>query len=87
LFENKLCVIHVFSSGVVVVVDLHIEKRTKPDKLRISTEHKGATVTALFWDERRVFVGDNNGLVTAINAGTKVSISNCSFSFLIDNSY
>ncbi|ELU10100.1 hypothetical protein CAPTEDRAFT_187261 [Capitella teleta] len=61
------------SSGVVVIVDLHLEKRTKPEKLRVTTDHKGASVTALCWDERRVFVGDSNGLVTAVNSGTKAS--------------
>ena len=64
----------VFSKGFVVVLELHLEKRTKPDRLRITYDHKGALITALTWnpDGRQVFVWDDCGKVSVVNSASKV---------------
>ena len=65
---------YVYSKGLVIVLELHLEKRGKPDRLRVTNDHKGRLITALQWsqDGRQVFVGDDHGLVTAVNASSKV---------------
>ncbi|XP_078581462.1 BLOC-2 complex member HPS5-like [Branchiostoma floridae x Branchiostoma japonicum] len=57
------------SRGLVVVWELNIERRAKPERLRISPEHRGNTVVALQWDDKssRLFVGDNTGKVSVAN--------------------
>ncbi|KAM9302050.1 BLOC-2 complex member HPS5 [Gastrophryne carolinensis] len=56
------------SQGIVVVWELNQERRGKPDRIYVSSEHRGRKVTALCWDTAmlRVFVGDHMGKVTAI---------------------
>ncbi|XP_068117548.1 BLOC-2 complex member HPS5 [Hyperolius riggenbachi] len=56
------------SQGIVVVWELHQERRGKPERIYVSSEHKGKKVTALCWDTTvlRVFVGDHMGKVSAI---------------------
>ncbi|XP_032078230.1 Hermansky-Pudlak syndrome 5 protein isoform X2 [Thamnophis elegans] len=56
------------SQGVVVVWELNQERRGKPERIYISSEHKGRKVTALCWDTNalRVFVGDHVGKVSVI---------------------
>ncbi|XP_053305079.1 BLOC-2 complex member HPS5 [Spea bombifrons] len=56
------------SQGYVVVWELNHERRGKPERIYVSSEHKGRKVTALCWDTAvlRVFVGDHVGKVTAI---------------------
>ncbi|XP_073420192.1 BLOC-2 complex member HPS5 isoform X2 [Dendrobates tinctorius] len=56
------------SQGVVVVWELNQERRGKPERIYVSSEHKGRKVTALCWDSAalRVFVGDHMGKVSAI---------------------
>ncbi|CAN2391027.1 Hermansky-Pudlak syndrome 5 [Pristimantis euphronides] len=56
------------SQGVVVVWELNQERRGKPERIYVSSEHKGRKVTALCWDSAvlRVFVGDHVGKVSAI---------------------
>ncbi|XP_028716121.1 Hermansky-Pudlak syndrome 5 protein isoform X1 [Peromyscus leucopus] len=56
------------SQGVVVVWELNQERRGKPERIHVSSEHKGRKVTALCWDTAvlRVFVGDCVGKVSAI---------------------
>ncbi|XP_052570266.1 BLOC-2 complex member HPS5 isoform X3 [Peromyscus californicus insignis] len=56
------------SQGVVVVWELNQERRGKPERIHVSSEHKGRKVTALCWDTAvlRVFVGDHVGKVSAI---------------------
>ncbi|NP_001090726.1 Hermansky-Pudlak syndrome 5 protein [Xenopus tropicalis] len=56
------------SQGIVVVWELNQERRGKPERIYVSTEHRGRKVTALCWDTTvlRVFVGDHLGKVTAI---------------------
>ncbi|XP_039206725.1 Hermansky-Pudlak syndrome 5 protein isoform X1 [Crotalus tigris] len=56
------------SQGLVVVWELNQERRGKPERIYVSSEHKGRKVTALCWDTNalRVFVGDHVGKVSVI---------------------
>ncbi|KAG8547209.1 hypothetical protein GDO81_028840 [Engystomops pustulosus] len=58
----------VTSQGIVVVWELNQERRGKPERIYVSSEHKGRKVTALCWDSAvlRLFVGDHVGKVSAI---------------------
>ncbi|KAM5246981.1 BLOC-2 complex member HPS5 isoform 2-T2 [Ctenodactylus gundi] len=60
------------SQGLVVVWELNQERRGKPERIYVSSEHKGRKVTALCWDTTilRVFVGDHMGKVSAIKVNT-----------------
>ncbi|KAM6070172.1 BLOC-2 complex member HPS5 isoform 3-T5 [Theristicus caerulescens] len=60
------------SQGLVVVWELNQERRGKPERIYVSSEHKGRKVTALCWDRAalRVFVGDHVGKVSAIKINT-----------------
>ncbi|XP_061023787.1 BLOC-2 complex member HPS5 isoform X3 [Dama dama] len=60
------------SQGLVVVWELNQERRGKPERIYVSSEHKGRKVTALCWDTAilRVFVGDHLGKVSAIKFNT-----------------
>lgn len=60
------------SQGLVVVWELNQERRGKPERIHVSSEHKGRKVTALCWDTAvlRVFVGDQMGKVSAIKLNT-----------------
>ncbi|NWV99395.1 HPS5 protein, partial [Machaerirhynchus nigripectus] len=60
------------SQGLVVVWELNQERRGKPERIYVSSEHKGRKVTALCWDTAalRVFVGDHVGKVSAIKINT-----------------
>uniref|UniRef100_A0A8B9FLV0 Hermansky-Pudlak syndrome 5 protein homolog n=1 Tax=Amazona collaria TaxID=241587 RepID=A0A8B9FLV0_9PSIT len=60
------------SQGLVVVWELNQERRGKPERIYVSSEHKGRKVTALRWDTAalRVFVGDHVGKVSAIKINT-----------------
>ncbi|KAL1769589.1 Hermansky-Pudlak syndrome 5 protein [Sigmodon hispidus] len=60
------------SQGLVVVWELNQERRGKPERIHVSSEHKGRKVTALCWDTAvlRVFVGDHVGKVSAIKLNT-----------------
>ncbi|XP_044281994.1 Hermansky-Pudlak syndrome 5 protein isoform X2 [Varanus komodoensis] len=60
------------SQGLVVVWELNQERRGKPERIYVSSEHKGRKITALCWDTSalRVFVGDHVGKVSAIKANT-----------------
>ncbi|KAM4617154.1 BLOC-2 complex member HPS5 isoform 1-T2 [Discoglossus pictus] len=56
------------SQGFVVVWELNQERRGKPERIYVSSEHRGRKATALCWDTvvMRVFVGDHLGKVSAI---------------------
>ncbi|XP_075423794.1 BLOC-2 complex member HPS5 isoform X1 [Ascaphus truei] len=56
------------SQGLVAVWELNQERRGKPERVYVSSEHRGRMVTALCWDTAvlRVFVGDHLGKVSAI---------------------
>ncbi|XP_027702592.1 Hermansky-Pudlak syndrome 5 protein isoform X1 [Vombatus ursinus] len=60
------------SQGFVVVWELNQERRGKPERIYVSSEHKGRRVTSLCWDTAvlRVFVGDHLGRVSAIKLNT-----------------
>ncbi|XP_007104970.1 BLOC-2 complex member HPS5 isoform X3 [Physeter macrocephalus] len=60
------------SQGLVVVWELNQERRGKPERIYVSSEHKGRKVTALCWDTAilRVFIGDHMGKVSAIKLNT-----------------
>ncbi|XP_059787216.1 BLOC-2 complex member HPS5 isoform X4 [Balaenoptera ricei] len=60
------------SQGLVVVWELNQERRGKPERIYVSSEHKGQKVTALCWDTAilRVFIGDHMGKVSAIKLNT-----------------
>uniref|UniRef100_A0A671NXL8 Hermansky-Pudlak syndrome 5 protein homolog n=1 Tax=Sinocyclocheilus anshuiensis TaxID=1608454 RepID=A0A671NXL8_9TELE len=53
----------VSDSGLVVVWELHLERRGRPERISVSWEHRGETVTSLCWDTAalRVFAGDGPG--------------------------
>ncbi|XP_029636471.1 uncharacterized protein LOC115211873 [Octopus sinensis] len=56
------------SMGQVFVMETNIEKRTKPEKLRMSNIHVGRIVTAVAWNTTgsQFFIGDNMGTVSII---------------------
>ncbi|CAN9499389.1 unnamed protein product [Ophioblennius macclurei] len=60
------------SQGLVVVWELQLERRGRPDRVSMSWEHKGQAITALCWDTSvlRVFVGDSAGKVSYLRAGS-----------------
>ncbi|XP_037307698.2 Hermansky-Pudlak syndrome 5 protein isoform X1 [Pungitius pungitius] len=60
------------SQGLVVVWELQLERRGRPERVSVSWEHRGQAVTALCWDASalRVFVGDAGGKVSFLRAGS-----------------
>lgn len=60
------------SQGLVVVWELQLERRGRPERVSVSWEHRGQAITALCWDTStlRVFVGDSAGRVTFLRAGS-----------------
>lgn len=60
------------SQGLVVVWELQLERRGRPERVSVSWEHRGQAITALCWDTStiRVFVGDSTGRVTFLRAGS-----------------
>lgn len=60
------------SQGLVVVWELHVERRGRPERACTSWEHRGQTVTSLCWDTAtlRVFAGDVGGKVSCVRAGS-----------------
>lgn len=72
LFSNCIFFFTCYSQGLVVVWELNQERRGKPERIYVSSEHKGRKVTALCWDTAalRVFVGDHVGKVSAIKINT-----------------
>ncbi|XP_026875742.2 Hermansky-Pudlak syndrome 5 protein isoform X2 [Electrophorus electricus] len=60
------------SDGAVVVWDLQVERRGRPERACVSWEHRGQTITALCWDTLavRVFIGDAGGKVSFVRAGS-----------------
>lgn len=60
------------SQGLVVVWELQLERRGRPERVSVSWEHRGQAISALCWDTSalRVFVGDSTGRVTFLRAGS-----------------
>lgn len=60
------------SQGLVVVWELQLERRGRPERVSLSWEHRGQAITALCWDTStlRVFVGDSGGKVSFLRAGS-----------------
>ncbi|XP_054475526.1 Hermansky-Pudlak syndrome 5 protein [Anoplopoma fimbria] len=60
------------SQGLVVVWELQLERRGRPERVSVSWEHRGQVITALCWDTSalRVFVGDTGGKVSVLRAGS-----------------
>nr|XP_020479199.1 Hermansky-Pudlak syndrome 5 protein isoform X1 [Monopterus albus] len=60
------------SQGLVVVWELQLERRGRPERVGVSWEHRGQAITALCWDTStlRVFVGDSVGKVSFLRAGS-----------------
>ncbi|XP_071353141.1 Hermansky-Pudlak syndrome 5 protein isoform X2 [Trachinotus anak] len=60
------------SQGLVVVWELQLERRGRPERVSVSWEHRGQAITALCWDTStlRVFVGDSGGKVSYLRAGS-----------------
>ncbi|XP_051885108.1 Hermansky-Pudlak syndrome 5 protein isoform X2 [Pristis pectinata] len=60
------------SQGHVIVWELHQERRGKPERICVSSEHRGRQVTALCWDTTalRIFVGDNLGKVSVLKVNS-----------------
>ncbi|NWT15165.1 HPS5 protein, partial [Vireo altiloquus] len=71
-FSSCILFLTCCSQGLVVVWELNQERRGKPERIYVSSEHKGRKVTALCWDTAalRVFVGDHVGKVSAIKINT-----------------
>ncbi|NWH38329.1 HPS5 protein, partial [Chloropsis hardwickii] len=71
-FSNSYFLTAAANQGLVVVWELNQERRGKPERIYVSSEHKGRKVTALCWDTAtlRVFVGDHVGKVSAIKINT-----------------
>ncbi|KAK6472920.1 Hermansky-Pudlak syndrome 5 protein-like isoform X1 [Huso huso] len=69
------------SQGVVVVWDLHLDSRGKPERVCVSTEHRDRAVTALCWDstQHRLFVGDAVGRVSTVRASSSKQGKGASF--------
>ncbi|XP_051779159.1 Hermansky-Pudlak syndrome 5 protein isoform X2 [Erpetoichthys calabaricus] len=62
------------SQGLVVIWELHVDHRGKPERVCVSSEHRGREVTALCWDstQHRLFIGDSTGKVSVARvASTK----------------
>ncbi|XP_023149127.2 Hermansky-Pudlak syndrome 5 protein [Amphiprion ocellaris] len=60
------------SQGLVAVWELQLERRGRPERVSVSWEHRGQSITALCWDTStlRVFVGDSGGKVSFLRAGS-----------------
>ncbi|XP_029909654.1 BLOC-2 complex member HPS5 [Myripristis murdjan] len=60
------------SQGLVVVWELQLERRGRPERVSVSWEHRGQAITSLCWDSStlRVFVGDSGGKVSFLRAGS-----------------
>lgn len=60
------------SQGLVVVWELQLERRGRPERVSVSWEHRSHAITALCWDTSalRVFVGDSGGKVSCLRAGS-----------------
>ncbi|XP_061825618.2 Hermansky-Pudlak syndrome 5 protein [Nerophis lumbriciformis] len=60
------------SQGLVVVWELQLERRGRPERVSVSWEHRGQAVTALCWDTNtlKVFAGDSAGKVSYLRAGS-----------------
>uniref|UniRef100_A0A8C6UPU7 Hermansky-Pudlak syndrome 5 protein homolog n=1 Tax=Neogobius melanostomus TaxID=47308 RepID=A0A8C6UPU7_9GOBI len=60
------------SQGLVVVWELQLERRGRPERVSVSWEHRGQAITALCWDTNtlKVFVGDTVGKVSFLRAGS-----------------
>ncbi|XP_026775154.1 Hermansky-Pudlak syndrome 5 protein [Pangasianodon hypophthalmus] len=60
------------SEGFVVIWELQVERRGRPERACVSWEHRGQAITALCWDTAaiRVFIGDAAGKVSFVRAGT-----------------
>lgn len=56
----------------MVVWELQLERRGRPERVSVSWEHRGHAVTSLCWDTStlRVFVGDSGGKVSFLRAGS-----------------
>ncbi|XP_053346697.1 Hermansky-Pudlak syndrome 5 protein [Clarias gariepinus] len=60
------------SEGLIVIWELQVERRGRPERACVSWEHRGQAITALCWDTAalRVFIGDAAGKVSCVRAGT-----------------
>lgn len=60
------------SQGLVVVWELQLERRGRPERASVSWEHRGQAITALCWDTSvlKVFAGDTAGKVSFLRAGS-----------------
>ncbi|XP_057693292.1 Hermansky-Pudlak syndrome 5 protein [Corythoichthys intestinalis] len=60
------------SQGLVAVWELQLERRGRPERVSVSWEHRGHSITALCWDTNtlKVFVGDSAGKVSFLRAGS-----------------
>ncbi|XP_070406456.1 Hermansky-Pudlak syndrome 5 protein isoform X4 [Nothobranchius furzeri] len=60
------------SQGLVVVWELQLERRGRPERVSFSWEHRGQNITSLCWDTSslRVFAGDSGGKVSYLRAGS-----------------
>lgn len=76
VFSCVACIVHSVcpcsSQGLVVVWELQLERRGRPERVSVSWEHRGQAITALCWDTSalRVFVGDTGGKVSFLRAGS-----------------
>ncbi|CAB1331819.1 unnamed protein product [Coregonus sp. 'balchen'] len=59
-WKQRLILTH---KGLVVIWELQLERRGRPERVSVSWEHRGQAVTSLCWDTAalRVFAGDMGG--------------------------
>ncbi|KAK6191617.1 hypothetical protein SNE40_003261 [Patella caerulea] len=65
------------SSGQVVAMEMNIEKRQKPERIRLTADHVGYIITDIQWNTsgNRLYVGDNIGKVSVVHVPiTKASV-------------
>lgn len=73
---NSVIYLLITSKGLVHIYLLKLDKRSGPEKLRSTADHKGARITCLAWNQQgdRLFVGDDLGHVSSANISLGVSI-------------
>uniref|UniRef100_A0A668AN39 Hermansky-Pudlak syndrome 5 protein homolog n=1 Tax=Myripristis murdjan TaxID=586833 RepID=A0A668AN39_9TELE len=72
LHDCAFCTEILSCQGLVVVWELQLERRGRPERVSVSWEHRGQAITSLCWDSStlRVFVGDSGGKVSFLRAGS-----------------
>ncbi len=64
-----------FSKGIVVILELRLDRRQKPERLRTTGDHKGSAITAIKWNEigNRLYIGDDSGKVSVAKISSSMA--------------